>query len=342
MVIDPAAIVSVRGTAGGTLPAKSVAGLRMAGVSSRLALLLPLLLTVVLAGSGRLLGARGEHGEHAGDAVEKKAKKLEELTPDERRLKRLELFIKTAETAMASYSEKGLRVKAAVVPDALAYRLTRRYLEERRAGKDDVDAISALASGARTWRHLAGRPLVHVVLANDEFELGKSSRRIFTVAETLPGRALVLLSRKRVVPLVLAEKPANLRTTKVRVRKFWKVKKGRGRRGRRGRRVPGDTSGYEPILSRPIGVHILEKKPAEIDLLPRRKLKGSLAGLTLRIDRFKRYEGPFKSDEIDLNEGRRWDALPAITLRLAPPPEGGSLPPEVRRLVDKATGGVPR
>jgi hypothetical protein len=259
-------------------------------------------------------GAEGEGLRPADDA-------------DRLRLERIALYLEEVEKPRNVYSEGGLKLSAAVVPDSLARRLCAMYLAERKRGRNHDGAAAALAGEVGGLKKLRGRPLVKLVIENPGHELPGRTRRIYTAGEKLPGRAITLAAGKKTLPLAFAEKPENLREASVRIKKFYKVG------GQRRIPDPDNPQGFEPLLSKPMKVLVLEKDPATLELLAGKLDVGAAGPLDLRLAGLKKYEGPFAGDEIDLNGGRRWEEITPLSFRLELPPEGVRLPEAVENLV---------
>lgn len=255
--------------------------------------------------------------------------------PAERDLALIEVFVKDLEKPRNVHTESGLKFSATLIPDALAYRVGREYVAARQAGKSHEEAFREVVKQAKDWKGLSGQAEVRLVLENSGYQLAGGERRIFTVQEKLPGKALSLRTdaRKNVSVLLVAA-PRNLRSAQVRVKKFWKVSEEGGPRVKV--KDPDDDSppGWEPKLSRPMSALLIEKEPVEMDLLfPPRSLE-KVKFLELAVAGLKKYEGPFKKDWIDLNAGRKWEAIPPVALKVELPPEGAKVPAPLQELVN--------
>ena len=162
-------------------------------------------------------------------------------------------------------------------------------------------------------------------------KIGPPPRRVFTLQkELLQALALLAPDGKRLTAR-LAEAARNLRSTQLRKKKFWTTADGRGRAGAYDPDDPASI-GRKPLLSKPFPALLLEDKPAEAELIF--KLKPNKAAMPrLNLSDFYRYEGPFQNDELDLNGGRRWDPIQAITVELRAPPGGLEIPRALEDLV---------
>jgi hypothetical protein len=255
---------------------------------------------------------------------------------DRERLASLETFVKEIDTPRNSYSEGGLTVKASIAPSALAYRAAKEYLAARRPGRSHDDALADLQKMAAGWKPLKGRFLLRLTLENPKYEVGEKSVRIFTFDEKLPGRVLQLTpAGKRPVTLSALGAPAQLRYGEVRIKKFWKLAK--GPRKRVIEPDPDDPvpAGFEPKLSEPMAVWILEKRPASAEFTFSAKGLEKTAAFDLRLSELKKYEGPFKKNQIDLNAHRRWEPIAPLGLKVELPPEGTTLPEAIETLLDE-------
>ncbi len=273
----------------------------------------------------------GEEGESA-----EVAEKAGELKSDERRLKRLEVYLRELETARNRTTRTGLEVSAALMPDAFAHRVCSAYLEHRKEGRLHSDAIDRLSRESREWKSLRGRPMVRVFLKNTEWGASDARRRLFTIGESLPGRVIGLRVDGKSARLAFVAEPENLRLAKVRVKKFYTVTSRR--------RVTPDPDnsvppGFKPRLSKPIPVYALEKKPARLDLVARTKGDTKRTRVELLLTRVKQYLGPFRRDQIDLNSGRRWEEIDPVRLELTLPPSGAALPEPLREIIAEIDGG---
>ena len=76
----------------------------------------------------------------------------------------------------------------------------------------------------------------------------------------------------------------------------------------------------------------MAQKPVELILVVSKSTAQKYEGYELQVGQFKRYEGPFRKDYIDLNEGRRWKAIRPILLRIDLPPEGHEVPEDLEFL----------
>lgn len=238
------------------------------------------------------------------------------------------------EGVAATANGGGLKVDAFVVPDALAYRIAKEYLKRRDDGANHGIAVQGTATALKDLKRLEGLVEVFVKIESLEasptpFARGGASRRIFTFEGNFEKTALALSNGAgKAIRLRFAKPPANLRAAQLRVQKFWKVSEKRSVR-----RYPGaPSSGWEPVIGKPIPAFVIEGKPVEAELLFKVREQKDMPK-SLKVSGFKRYEGTFQDDILDLNYGRTWDPIPAIDAALQPPPAGLQIPPAVARLV---------
>ena len=264
----------------------------------------------------------------ADDPVAKKARRLQRSNSDNQRIALLKLFLKDLENPRNVFSDNGLKVKAALIPDALSHRICQGYLKARENQLSHEDAVAKLAVDYEKAKRIEGRPLVKLILENPGYTRGKHDRRLFTVRDKIPGKVLTLRQRGRTIPLTLAGKPSGLSSTEVRVKKYWVS-------ARRGDVRESDAPpGRKAKLSKPMPIFLLERGPAELRLLVKKpKALKSLSKLELRLTGVKRYDGPFKKNRIDLNDRRTWNPIRAITIDLDLPPGGKEIPKPLAALV---------
>ncbi len=244
--------------------------------------------------------------------------------------------VEDVESAAAGASQDGLKVTAYFVPDALAYRTAKDYLKRRASGATHEDAVRQAGVLFPSWKRREGMAAVRLKLENvdsrpESGKIGPPPRRVFTLQkELLQALALLAPDGKRLTAR-LAEAARNLRSTQLRKKKFWTTADGRGRAGAYDPDDPASI-GRKPLLSKPFPALLLEDKPAEAELIF--KLKPNKAAMPrLNLSDFYRYEGPFQNDELDLNGGRRWDPIQAITVELRAPPGGLEIPRALEDLV---------
>ncbi|MGH9360545.1 MAG: hypothetical protein ACRD2T_01405 [Thermoanaerobaculia bacterium] len=266
---------------------------------------------------------------------------------------RVAVYVQDLEEGKAAGSGDGLKVAAVFAPDAFAYKVAREYLKRRRGGEDHAVAVAGAAGLAQEWKKHQGMAAVVVKIENSNPRpagrtvQGVAKRRIYTLEQPLAGQGLSLIGpREKPIAVKLAEPPANLRAAQLRVKKFWTTADGQGRRGAYD---PDDPSsiGRKPLLSKPFPGLLLEEKPAEVELLCRalpprspREDGGGAAAMRLVLREWKRYEGPFEGDQLDLNGGRRWEAIEPIGLDLRVPPGGLETPRAVAQLVAEVRGAA--
>ena len=246
---------------------------------------------------------------------------------DARFLERLETAVSELEETARAMKVEGLEVRAFLAPDALAYKSARTYLDLRAKGRDDAAARQVVRKAIPRWKRYQKAALFVVRLEN----LGSrptrtflkpgeprarrplrpgQSRQVFTLADSLDKKGLrVLDNRNRRVKTRLAGKPANLRTTKLTVHKFW---------------VRGSGGVRKPKRSKPLTALVLEEETGVVELVtPRVGLeKRRATGFRIELHGWKRYRGPFEQDVIDLNRGGRWDQLEHLEVDVELPASG--------------------
>ncbi len=253
--------------------------------------------------------------------------------------------ISDLEGAEVTGSGGGLKVKAFLVPDALAYRIAKEYLDRREAGEGHEDAVRWVSGLLPTWKRREGQAAVKLKIENSYPRTGSAGdpmarKKIFTLQKDFTQEGAVLFSGAgKQIPARLAETPLNLRVAQLRKKKFWTTEDGATQRG------PSDPSdpasvGRKPMLSKPFQALVIESKTVEAELIfkarPPRDLPQRLV-----LQNFMRYEGPFEKDQIDLNGGRRWDPVDPITADLRPPPGGPEPPAALLRLIKEVKEAVP-
>ena len=279
----------------------------------------------------------------AGDAkreAPKKAPKDARKRPDDPDLARIRVFVDDLKKPRNTRKEQGLVVSTAFIPDLLAFEVGRRYVDARDAGLGEREAIDRVIDEMkkRKGKDLAKRSGLRIRLENHDYDLAGAERehvRIFTYQGKFPGGGVRFVglsrrsteSRKVGRPLrgSLLEKPRNFRSAKVRVKKFWKLRK-RGARPRRIDPSDPDSRFKDPILSDPIAVRLIEKKPVEFTLKVSKPAADKYTRFELRIKGLKKFEGPFRGDLIDLNAERRWDPIKPLVLPVELPPAGREVP----------------
>jgi hypothetical protein len=248
-------------------------------------------------------------------------------------------YVSDLEGASMTASGGGLKLTAAILPDALAYRIAREYLRLRKAGRDHEAAVRELAVSYPRWKRRLGLAGVWLKMENQKPRIGSSrdlvqKQRIFTLQENFAKKAVVLLNgKKKRIPARLAEAPLNLRVAQLRVKKFWTTSDHNTRRRAYDPNDPASI-GRVPKLSKPFPALLLEDRPAEAELLFKAGDKRGFPQV-LYFKQFKIYEGPFKKNLLDLNMGRRWDFIEPIILKLRLPPTGLEQPSALIRLVQE-------
>lgn len=251
---------------------------------------------------------------------------------DERNVALIRVFVKDHEKPRNVYSESGLKIGATILPDPFAYRAGKLYLAERDAGRSHADAIEKAAEKLKQAKQTIDLAGLRLLIENPEYKVSDKHRRIYTIQEKIPGKVLTLLAGGKSVELRLADKPANLREANVRIKKFWKLKDGRRKRLRIGDPDPDPIPvgpkppNFEPILSKPMSAFVIEKDAVEVHAFFAPKALESAKTFEFRLAAVKKFEGPFEDDLVDLNDGRRWDPIEPITLKLDLPPGGTDVP----------------
>jgi hypothetical protein len=261
---------------------------------------------------------------------------------DARRLDAVELRFKDWDQPRGTLRRDGLKVEAALVPDALVYRAVAHYLSLRQSHEPGKrlthdEAVKAVAALLGRWKRYEGASLLVVRLDNEEFKPSKTDRRVFTLDPSSVREAFVLNdARKGRLPVALASNPRNLRQAQLRVKKFWVTMDGLTRRVARDPSPVRDPAaiGRRPQVSKPVPALVLEEKPAELEFVVPSRLVEKAAGLSfdLSLSGWRRYEGPFEADFLDLNENRQWKDLDAFGLALRLPPSGLETSAELKAL----------
>jgi len=256
---------------------------------------------------------------------------------DAQRLRGLSFRLADWEQAANYTTEQGLRLRAMFVPDALAYKVATLYLELRENGADHDKAIEELARSFPRWRRYQSQSSVVVDLVNEKFRLSPRDRRIYTLQKALDKGGVVVRAGKRRMKAVLAGKPAGLRFADLRIKKFWTTQDGATRRARSKNdpdRSPTST-GKVAKIGKPFPSFVLEGNPVEIELLISRATiqKRGYDGFRVDLNHWKRYEGPFAKDLLDLNDKRPWDPLRDVHVYVSTPPLGFVVGPELKKLV---------
>lgn len=268
-----------------------------------------------------------------------------EKRKDDPALARMRTFVSDLQKVRNRQSEQGLGLAATLIPDLFAFEVGRRYLKARDEGLDEVDAEDRVISELKDCGKLDKRSGLRLTISNAGHELPGGAVRIFTLQGKFPGEALRLLGlskrsteeRKigRPLPALLMEKPSNLRRARVRIKKFWKLRK----RGSppRGDPDPADPQSRfkDPILSDPFPVLLVEEKPVELTLVVSKATAAKYEHFELVVAEFKKYEGPFRKNLIDLNGGRTWKSIRSILVPVDLPPEGHEVPEDLEILAKR-------
>ena len=253
------------------------------------------------------------------------------------------IYVRDVESTRVETIDAGVKLSARFAPDAQVWHVASQYVALRKKGSSHDAAVAAVAvdGEALRKRDAASAVLLHLEKLEKRprdlvvDDVGK--RIVYTLEKALaPGKgqkaegavALTAADGKGLTAWQIT--PAeNLRETKIRVKKFWKTADGKGRKGAYDPGDP-DSVGRVPVLSKPFAALVLEEKPAAAEVLF--KLRGKKPP-TLELRDLKRYEGPFTEDQIDLNQGRRWETLKPLRIELREPPGGLEVPQAVRDLV---------
>ena len=258
---------------------------------------------------------------------------------DAARLRGVAFRLADWEAAANFTTEQGLRLRATFVPDALAYKVAKSYLELRRHGDAHADALDQLARSFPRWKRYQAQASIVLGIVNRKFRVSGRDRRIYTLQKSPDkGGVAVTVGKKKRLKTALAGKPVGLRLTDLRIKKFWTTKDGATRRspskGDPARTDPGAV-GRVAKIGKPFASFVLEDKPVEIELLVSRALikKRGYDEFRLDLNHWKRYEGPFAKDLLDLNEKRPWEPLRGVHVQVSTPPLGLTVGPELRQLV---------
>jgi hypothetical protein len=259
---------------------------------------------------------------------------------DAARLRALSLRLKDWKESAAAATRRGLGLRGVLIPDAVSFKIASTYLALRGQGHDHSRAVAQLAKTLPRWDRYEKNGLLVLELHNEKFELTKTDRRVFTFSldRSFVRQGLQLLSaRGRRLPVKLAGKPSNLRQEQLVVKKFWVTRDGLTRRVRPRddpARDPGSI-GRDSYLKKAGEALILEKGPSQLEILVSREhLERTRSRVfRLRLHNWKRYEGPFEKNVLDLNENRRWDPLSDVSLVVELPPAGMAISPEIQALV---------
>lgn len=266
---------------------------------------------------------------------------VEGITPenqeDEARLRGIHFALLDWEDAASKVSRHGLEVEVALVPDLLAARAGAAYLAARREGLSHELAVAQVGKSWDDWKRFDGVPAFRFHLSNPGHVRPRERRRIFTLEKNLARDGVLLRdARGRRLRTELAERPAGLAVRELRVKKFWRTKDGATRRAPPKKGPDADNPaalGREPIISKPFRAALVESDPVGYDLLISPRDAGRSEAFTVTLEHWKRYEGPFAEDLLDLNEDRAWDEIEAIQFRVDPPAGRLEVRPQLRALV---------
>jgi len=262
---------------------------------------------------------------------------------DRARIEQIKLRLADWEKSAGVLSRHGLDLTGFLAPDALAYKAASAYLRLRNSQLTHKQAIDKIALSLPRWKRYEGQSLFLLKIANPLYKQGKQKNRIYTQSRGLGAETLVIRdAKKRRIKAKLAGLPANLRLASLRLKKFWQTGDGITRLVRPGSREgllrnPGSI-GRKAKLSKPFKAWVLEKGPAELEVLVKRtQVEGSKSRLfRLSFESWKIYEGPWEGDLLDLNENRSWKALESLPLEIRLPPGGLSVSPALQAIIDEA------
>ncbi|MBN1443642.1 MAG: hypothetical protein JXA90_13110 [Planctomycetes bacterium] len=263
---------------------------------------------------------------------------------DGRRIEALLLRLSEWESTAVERTAAGLKVRALIVPDAFAYRVAKAYFERRGQGDTHTRALAMVARNLPGWKRFEKQSLLAIELENPTPKLGGDDRRVFTLEAKNAAKQVELTdAKRRKLLLRFAEKPKGLRQASLSIQKFWVTSDGATTRRPR---FPGDPAsvGREPLVSKPFAALVLEEKPARLDLLVSRRTLERTGSREFRvaISQWKKYEGPFEKDRLDLNLGRSWDEVKDLDLQVSLPPAGLATSPELQELVEEARAAAER
>ena len=262
---------------------------------------------------------------------------------DKARIEQIRLRLADWEKSGGALSRHGLDLTGFLAPDALAYKAATTYLRLRTSQLTHKQAIAKIALSLPRWKRYEGQSLFLLKIANPLYKQGKQKNRIYTQSRGLGAETLIIRdAKKRRLKGKLAGLPANLRIASLRLKKFWQTGDGITRLVRPGSREgllrnPGSI-GRKAKLSKPFKAWVLEKGPAELEVLVKRAtVEGSKSRLfRLSFESWKTYEGPWEEDLLDLNENRSWKELESLPLEIRLPPGGLSVSPALQALIDEA------
>lgn len=268
----------------------------------------------------------------------------EKAAEDKARIEKIRLRLADWEKSAGVLSLHGLDIKGFLAPDAIAYKAATTYLRLRKSEIAHEEAIRRLSSSLPRWKRYEGQGLFLLRIANPLYKQGDKQNRVFTQAKGLGHETLQIRdARNRRLKGKLAGLPANLRLATLRVKKFWQTGDGITRLVRPGTRDqllrnPGSI-GRKAKLSKPFKAWVLESGPAELEVLVRQSQIVGSKSRTFRVSlaNWKRYEGPWAGDILDLNESRPWQNLVNLTLEIRLPPGGLAVSDALQALVKEAS-----
>mgnify|MGYP001306179482 CR=1 FL=1 len=262
---------------------------------------------------------------------------------DRARIEQVKLRLADWEKSGGVLSRHGLDLAGFLAPDALAYKAASSYLRFRASLLTHKQAIDKVALSLPRWKRYEGQSLFLLKIANPLYKQGKQRSRIYTQSKGLGSETLIIRdAKKRRLKGKLAGLPANLRLANLRLKKFWQTGDGITRLVCPGSRDgllrnPGSI-GRKAKLSKPFKAWVLEKGPAELEVLVKRSLVESSKSRLFRLsfESWKIYEGPWEGDLLDLNENRSWKELASLPLEIRLPPGGLSVSPALQAIIDEA------
>jgi len=260
---------------------------------------------------------------------------------DDPEVERLTLRLADWEKSAAKVEVEGLAARAFLAPDALAYRAASAFIALRRGGVARDAAIARVRESLDRWKRYDGASLLVVGLENRRFAPSDDSRRVFTLTKNLARESVVVhIGSKGRASTALAGMPLNLPLSTLQIQRFWTTSDGATRRVSprpRDELVRDPASiGRVPKLSKPFRALVLERDPAEVEILVRRaQLERSRQGaFRVELREWKRYEGPWDRKVLDLNENREWKDIDGVALDVRLPPAGWEVHPDLEALVE--------
>ncbi len=265
---------------------------------------------------------------------------IDKLSP-EKILEVAKVYLRDLESEPASTAHStGLKLSAAFLPDARAYRIVKEYVARRDKGEKHLEAVSGVAGLLSSLKQREGMAGVLVKIENGSPSTAVANtgappnRQIYTLQKEFVGEGLSLMNPEgKPIAARLAERPKNLRSTQLRIKKFWVTSDGATRRQRYDPADPASI-GRKPKLSKPFPSIVIEEKPVEAELLFKmRPQKDPIPRVNLA--NLKGYLGPFQDDQLDLNLGRRWDPVDPLEVQPKAPPGGMAPPGAVSQLLEE-------